>query len=137
MTGWVFVAGRPRPQGSHQARITRDGRPYSPGPSKTLEQWRQAIGRQAREAGYRPIPDTPVELCATFLMPRPRSHKRGDGPEWPIVRPDLDKLIRALCDALTDVAFADDSQVVRLDVTQAYADRDDDGGVSFCVKEVA
>jgi len=36
-------------------------------------------------------------------------------------RPDLDKLVRAVLDALTDVCYEDDSQVIRLRASKVWA----------------
>jgi crossover junction endodeoxyribonuclease RusA len=54
-----------------------------------------------------------------FARPKGRDHLRG----YPCVRPDVDKLCRALMDALTGVAYADDGQVVALSVRKIYTDQ--------------
>jgi Holliday junction resolvase RusA-like endonuclease len=58
-----------------------------------------------------------VKVTAQFILPRPRSRKNKGF----FVKPDLDKLARALLDGLTDVVFEDDSQVVALNVTKEYS----------------
>lgn len=58
-------------------------------------------------------------MRARFALPRPRSRPKRD--HWPDRRPDLDKLGRALLDALTGIVFLDDAQVVALDPTKEYA----------------
>ena len=35
-------------------------------------------------------------------------------------KPDLDKLARGLCDGLTGIVYADDSQIVRLNLRKEY-----------------
>jgi len=40
----------------------------------------------------------------------------------PVVKPDVDKLARALLDALTGVAYGDDAQVVEMHVCKTYGD---------------
>jgi crossover junction endodeoxyribonuclease RusA len=40
----------------------------------------------------------------------------------PASRPDIDKLARAVLDALTGVAFRDDSQVAKLDLLKLWVD---------------
>jgi Holliday junction resolvase RusA-like endonuclease len=75
-----------------------------------------------------------VELGLGFDLPRPVGHflpvnGRRDQPElrpgapaYPVVAPDLDKLVRAICDACTDAgAWADDAQVVSLRTAKRYA----------------
>jgi Holliday junction resolvase RusA-like endonuclease len=60
-----------------------------------------------------------------FRLPRPKGHygRRGlrpSAPAYPNVMPDLDKLARAILDALTGIVWRDDAQVVRLDVEKIY-----------------
>ena len=62
----------------------------------------------------------PIHLDATFYLPRPKS--------WPkritehTRTPDRDKLLRALCDALTAAgAWHDDSQVIEGETRKALA----------------
>ena len=69
-----------------------------------------------------------MALRATFYFPRPQSHRLRSGalkaaaPKRPGVKPDIDKLARALCDALTGIAFADDSRIVTLTAEKRYVD---------------
>jgi crossover junction endodeoxyribonuclease RusA len=51
-----------------------------------------------------------------FTMMRPKTVNR---PE-PSVAPDLDKLVRAVLDGLTAIAYRDDGQVVRLTAAKVY-----------------
>jgi crossover junction endodeoxyribonuclease RusA len=73
----------------------------------------------------------PVAVELVFWFPRPASHygiKAGisylkpTAPIEPISSRvgDLDKLCRAILDALTGVAYLDDRQVVELDARKAY-----------------
>jgi Holliday junction resolvase RusA-like endonuclease len=43
--------------------------------------------------------------------------------QMPTVPPDLDKLIRAVLDGLTGVAYKDDGQVVRISAVKIYAQK--------------
>ncbi|MGL4808941.1 MAG: RusA family crossover junction endodeoxyribonuclease, partial [Giesbergeria sp.] len=58
----------------------------------------------------------PVVVRVDFWMPRPTTAKKG--PISATKKPDLDKLARSILDALTGVAFEDDSQVTALFVTK-------------------
>lgn len=61
---------------------------------------------------------SPVSVRITFFIPHPKTVKR----HMPTVPPDIDKLCRAVLDALTDAGvWADDSQVVDLGATKVYA----------------
>lgn len=99
-----------------------------------LRTWREdvkAAALQARaEHDGRGFPDGPVRLAVTFFLPRPKSHygtRRGErylkpsAPMWVAKKPDLDKLCRATCDALTAAGvYRDDAQVVELHAAMKY-----------------
>lgn len=118
----IFVAGVPAPQGS-KTRGAHGGMFES---SRKVGEWRSRVALAAQEAmlGAPPSP-LPVSLRASFLFTRPKSHLTTKGqlrkgaPVFP-GRPDVDKLARAVLDALTGIAFADDSQVVELVATKRY-----------------
>jgi hypothetical protein len=61
-------------------------------------------------------------------MVRPRDHFGARGtvkpsaPKYPATTPDIDKLARALLDALTGVLVLDDKQVVELTCRKSWAE---------------
>lgn len=82
----------------------------------TLRAWRSQIAFEARQAqpGFF-VSAMPLLLVARFELPRPKTAKRGaSGAELAAKRPDLDKLARAVLDALTGIWFSDDSLIVEL-----------------------
>lgn len=100
---WSFqVEGQPQPQGSLVA--------VAPGvvaqSNKKLLPHRELIAWRAKEAGVTPSEGW-VSLNLTFVLNRPKSVKRL----FATVPPDLDKLVRAVGDALKGVAYRDDAQV--------------------------
>jgi Holliday junction resolvase RusA-like endonuclease len=119
------VFGTPAPQGSK--RHIGNGRMIES--SKKVTPWRDAIVAQAvfdGSAGARL--DGPLELTVTFYLYRPKSHRGSRGlysnaPLFPTVFPDLDKLARSTCDALTQAqVVVDDARFVRLFAQKVYAD---------------
>jgi len=111
------VTGDPASQGSHaimQGRIVQVN-------SSKHKAWRKAIALAATEAlpsDWTPI-DDPCELVVNFYMPKPKSVTRP----LPSVSPDLDKLIRAVGDSLTDSGVVtDDSRIVRISARKLYAE---------------
>jgi len=82
-----------------------------------LAAWRANIAATAKLAGCKPITD-PIAITMKFRVKRPKSVKR----EHPTVAPDLDKYIRGVNDGLTGVAFADDSQIIKIVATKEYSD---------------
>lgn len=85
---------------------------------RTLAAWTQAVGWAARAAGIRPAPkEASVKVSAIFQFVRPASKAKR---VHPVVKPDVDKIGRALLDALTGVAYIDDAQVVQLQMWKVY-----------------
>jgi crossover junction endodeoxyribonuclease RusA len=103
------VDGQPVPQGS--MKVINGHVIHAKG--SELAAWRSAIA--LREAGAKPHIE-PVEIDMIFTMARPKTVNR---PE-PSVAPDLDKLVRAVLDGLTAIAYRDDGQVVRLTAAKQY-----------------
>jgi Holliday junction resolvase RusA-like endonuclease len=78
--------------------------------------------------------DGPVEIEVRFRLPRPKSR-----PEdvWHAVRPDVDKLVRAVLDALSSARlWRDDSQVAYLRVWKRYETPGDPTGASIALREI-
>lgn len=124
MTRELWVAGIPRPQGSMR-HVGRGRLVYS----KTLYQWRDTVRTAAEAAGWEPFDrDVAARLVAMFYLPRPKSISVAKRP-LPTRAPDLDKLVRACCDAITDsgAAWVDDSQVVEITATKRYAEAGGEG----------
>jgi Holliday junction resolvase RusA-like endonuclease len=124
----LSVVGDPASQGSHaimQGRIVQVN-------SKKHKAWRNAITQEALATlppDWEPI-DEPCELIVIFFMPKPASVKRS----LPSVSPDLDKLIRAVGDSLTDSGVVtDDSRIVRISARKVYA-QGIEPGASIVVK---
>jgi Holliday junction resolvase RusA-like endonuclease len=91
--------------------------------SDTNRDWRNAVSQAARvamaQAGARSI-EGPVAISVTFCLPRPKRLKGHMEPH--ITRPDLDKLLRSCCDAMSGILFADDAQVVFVTMSKQYAE---------------
>lgn len=108
------VDGTPATEGNLR-RSPSGGLYHANGPA--LSVWRQAIGWAARSCHRGAAWPSAVALELTFVLHRPQRPKAS----VPIVRPDWDKLARAVCDALTGVVYVDDSQVVEASVVKRYA----------------
>jgi Holliday junction resolvase RusA-like endonuclease len=72
---------------------------------------------EARKAGAFPVPNA-IEIVMEFRYAKPKSVKR----ELPTVPPDLDKQIRSILDALTGIAYHDDSQVISISASKSYGE---------------
>jgi len=121
------VYGIPAPQGSK--RHVGNGRMIES--SKKVKPWREAVKWAAFEAmakgagGLCPM-DGPLSVLLVFTLPKPKSAPKGR-TTWPQRKPDLDKLIRATFDALTDAGvWGDDAQVVALMSGKRFPNEGDD-----------
>ena len=122
------VLGIPAPKGSGRAMLIGGRARYiassSGANAKKQAAWVKAIQDAAR--GREPLRG-PVAVMVEFRLPRPKGHytKRGElrekAPLHPAVHPDIDKLARCALDALTGLAFADDSRVIELRASKQYA----------------
>lgn len=126
----VFVAGRPAPQGSKRYLGQRGGKAVAVESSKALPAWRADV-RDAVEklVDGRPPTTGPVLVALVFVMPRPASTPKSRTPPA-VKRPDLDKLTRAVLDAIGSAgAWGDDSQVTDLHAAKRIARVDERPGV--------
>jgi crossover junction endodeoxyribonuclease RusA len=138
--GFSFIVhGTAAPQGSKR----HIGNGVMLESSKRLRPWRQDVRFAALE---RRPPDwdmtKPMGLVLEFRFSRPQSHfvtKKGvsylkpNSPAEPVSARlgDIDKLSRAVLDALTGVAYLDDRQVTQLEASKAYLDAQDTAPYTF------
>jgi len=117
-----FVAGIPQQQGSSRAFIPKGwNRAVITSDNPKLKGWRQVVAGVAQE--HRPVVliEGGVEISLIFHMPKPTSLAKK-GFTLHTKRPDLDKLIRGILDALTGVIWKDDSQVWHVEAMKRYSD---------------
>ncbi len=120
-----FVPGTPAPKGSMRAFQHRStGRVVTTNDNAKTKPWMERIAWQAKADGVRPS-DAPIAISLSFCLPRPKGHLGARGllasaPRKPTKKPDLDKLIRCVLDALTGIAWADDAQVVSVTAWKRY-----------------
>jgi Holliday junction resolvase RusA-like endonuclease len=116
------VVGIPQPQGNKTAYNGHVVEGRRPAAREAFKSWRSAIMDKARAAAeeHGPFPDGPLHLGLTFYMPKPASARKAEF--WCWKRPDIDKLERAVLDALTQSGLiGDDSRVVSVHKSKPYA----------------
>lgn len=110
------VDAEPRSQGSMTAvynrklgvaRVRHNAAP-------ALSLWRSLIRERAHMAGAEQW-SGPIAMRISFGIKPPQDHRHG----YP-KRPDLDKLVRGVLDALTGVCYDDDSQVVTIQAEKVF-----------------
>ena len=131
------VVGVPLPQGSMRAFVPKGWShavvTHKRGPD--LRQWRALVAEAAGRAGQGVVLDGAIHLTLHFRLVRPKSLPRRVTEH--VKKPDLDKLVRAVKDALTGVCYVSDSQVVAVMATKHYAQRGNAPGVVVRLEEWA
>lgn len=113
------VVGLPKPQGSKRhvgngVMVESAGAP--------LRDWRGQVAFEAQAQMMRVgTMDGPIGVELGFVLPRPKSARTGE--LWAWKRPDLDKLARAVLDALTSGGLiVDDARIVSMGLTKRLSD---------------
>jgi len=123
MSGLEFtVYGVAQPKGSTRAFMPKGARfPIVTSDNPKNKGWQQLVAEAASQAlnGEDTLLEGPVRLEVRFALPRPKSLPKRVTAH--LKKPDLDKLIRAVKDALSKVVWQDDSQVVELEASKVYA----------------
>ena len=122
-----FVAGIPKAQPRVKAFV-RGGHAgvYTP---DSAESWKQAVRQEATANAPESVVAWSVRVELDFFLPRPKAHLKRDGsvkdwaPIWHDTKPDLDNLIKAVTDAITDTGriWADDRLIYQISATKSYA----------------
>lgn len=132
-----FVPGKSMPAGSKSAFRFGNKISVTDSSGQKGKSWRETIQAIASQAYDGPILMGALRVTFMFIVKRPQSHfKRSKGKtseivrdgvaKWPVVKPDVLKLARAVEDALTDVIWNDDSQIVSELIYKFYVRPEDD-----------
>lgn len=143
------VHGKPAPKGSVRAFVPRrkdgsmvrraDGAPMvvkNDDSGARGKAWSGDVAKACAEAMEEAerglVRDTPISVAVVFCVVRPKSHfgsgrnsdvLKPSAPAYPAKRPDVDKWVRAVLDALTGTAWYDDGQVVELYATKVWGEQ--------------
>jgi Holliday junction resolvase RusA-like endonuclease len=110
----ITVIGTPGPQGSK--RHVGGGRMVES--SKKVKPWREAVVWAAREVGGKIVGPLWAEMV--FTLPKPKSAPKTRRT-LPDRKPDIDKLVRSTCDALTTAGvYEDDARIVSLTASKVF-----------------
>jgi Holliday junction resolvase RusA-like endonuclease len=114
----ITVNGTPAPKGSfkiRRGRITNDNERTKPW--QELVQW-AALDAMVPHRHLFPLRG-PLAVTIVFTVPRPKSLPKR--VLWPTAKRDLDKLLRAVFDALTAAGvIQDDGQIVVVRASKVY-----------------
>lgn len=132
-----FVPGKPQAQGSkvkgRWGNLREDNDELGP--------WRERVALAAYRAMWgcegptlgAALLDGPITVGLEFVLYRPKSANKNKPTPPATKKPDIDKLERAILDALTGVIFGDDSQVVTVLKHKRVAEFGESPGVHVCV----
>lgn len=131
----VFVPGQPAAQGSK--RHVGGGRLLEQ--SKKVRPWRNQIVAVLATTGRHLAPlEGAVRADLEFVMPRPLATPKTRPTPPAVKRPDLDKLIRAVFDAISDArVWKDDSCAVQVMAGKRIAEPGEATGCRIRLEEVA
>ena len=141
-----YVCGDPSPKGSKTA-VVRGGRAVlldgRRGPARVkYAAWKENVATYAQiamrvvgaTAGvYAPL-DGALGIEVVFYLPRPKNEtKLQRARTWHTVRPDADKLLRAVLDPLSKIVITDDARIALVRVEKRYAATPDAIGAQITV----
>ena len=113
--------------------------------SKRVKPWRRQVAAAYADRNFGDMLDGPVSIIVDFYLPRPKAHYgtgrnagtlKGSAPVEHLTMPDLDKLVRAVGDALTRLAWRDDSQIVAWHAYKHYATTMTPVGAQITIQEL-
>lgn len=127
----IEIPGDPKPQGSKKAFV-RGRRAVLVEANPGLKTWRQTVTLHARKHAGAYTGERPLHVTYRFFLTRPKSVRR-----WlPWVKPDLDKLLRAVNDGLGDAGvWDDDGRITTITARKEYATPDQQPGVFITIRE--
>ena len=139
MTFMVTYMVEGNPVGKGRPRFAKRGRFVSTyTPTKTRD-YESIIKDAAKQAMGNSAPlETPVTVAIYITVPIPTSYskKRTEaclkGSERQIKKPDIDNIAKCFLDAMNEIVYLDDTQVLTLHVTKVYGTV---GMVEVMVKE--
>lgn len=112
-----FVAGEPIPQGSKTNMPLPGGRVVMVESNRKTKPWRKAVKTAAWLAmDDEAIHNGPVSIRVVFAFDRPGSTEF----DTKCTKPDVDKLVRAIFDAMKGTIYSDDCRVIELNARKVY-----------------
>jgi Holliday junction resolvase RusA-like endonuclease len=111
----IFVLGLPKAQ--PRPRLTKTGHVYTPG---SANDWKETVIAEIM-LHRKPVITVPVRLTVCFYFPVPKSVKQKDIYFPHAGKPDVDNLLKAVMDAMTQAnVWKDDTQVYRSHAEKWY-----------------
>ena len=139
-----FVPGKPAPGGSKRQVFNKTSkRSFIIDACKDSKPWKTDVKHFAHEAYKGPLLLGPIKVRCTFYRARPKGHYgtgknagvlKASAPKYPTSKPDGSKLFRSTEDALTNVIWGDDAQVVTQTIKKRFSNTP---GARIWIQEIA
>ena len=123
----LVVYGVPAAKGSARAFLPKGWkRPIVTSTNRSAKSWEGLIAEAASRAlnGHGQLLLGAIRVDVEFYLPRPKSLPKTRDVAM-TKKPDADKLLRCVLDALAGVLFRDDSQVTKITTGKQYANLGD------------
>ena len=127
MTFMVTYMVEGNPVGKGRPKFARRGNfvsTYTPTKTRDYEDLIKDSARQAM--GSAEILETPVTVAIYITVPIPASYSKKrteaclSGSERPIKKPDIDNVAKCFLDAMNEIVYKDDTQVLTLHIKKVY-----------------
>lgn len=117
------------PVGKGRPKFTKAGHSYTPAETREYESMIKTIYR-LQYHGFKFPKDIPLDLRIRAYYPIPKSDSRAlhmkklkNEIRPHNIKPDIDNVVKIICDALNEMAYHDDTQIVDQQARKFYSDR--------------
>lgn len=114
------------PQGKERPRFTKNGIAYTPQKTRDYEKL-VAWAYHCEAHGAKLTGPIFAEIAAVYAVPPSWNKKKRaealDNRIFPMVKPDLDNIVKAVLDACNGLAYKDDAAVTDLTICKRYGTR--------------
>lgn len=112
------------PVGKARPRATRFGQPYTPAGTVQYENWVKLCFKQKYPDWVPTTEMVKMKLVIEYPIPKSTPKKyindMRSGVIRPMKKPDIDNIAKIVSDALNNIAYRDDSQIVELVCSKYY-----------------
>lgn len=123
--------------GKGRPRFTRTGHAYTDAKTKAYEHEIAVACKRAMMGALPTEKGVEVTLLIRVAPPASTSKKKVEsmlqGILLPLKKPDIDNVFKAVADGCNGIAYADDKQIIGIDITKRYAASD---GIDVTITEV-
>lgn len=116
------------PVGKGRPKYTKSGHAYTPSNTREYEDTIRTLYRMQYH-GFKFAQGIPLDMRIRAFYPIPKSDSKGlhmkkskNEIRPHNIKPDIDNVIKIVCDALNEMAYHDDTQIVDLQARKFYSD---------------